>query len=228
MSHKSVGAFPEIKLPPDLKAVILDFDNTCYLYEPCHTAALLAVKTWFQEKFGNLPEWDNEYKEAQAIVKGRIPKQAASHSRILYFKTMIENMAIGDSITDSLAMERLYWDKFKTTMKALPGLLDFLALCRKNGTKVVVVSDLTTTIQCEKIFHLGIASYIDALVTSEEVGVEKPDTQCFKLALEKAGASPASAVVIGDSFERDIVGAQALGIPSILITHDSQYKTSAL
>lgn len=228
MLHQTVSNFLDINLPTNTRAIILDFDNTCYLYDPCHTAALTTVETWFQKEFGPCPDWEAEYKRAQKIVKNRIPEQGASHSRILYFKTMLENMAIQDSITHSLAMERLYWDTFKTTMEPVPGLLEFLALCQENGTKVVVVSDLTTAIQCEKISHLGISSYIDSLVTSEEVGVEKPDARCFTLALDKAGVEPANAVVIGDSYERDIIGAEALGIPSILITHDSHPETLAL
>lgn len=221
MSYETAENFSAIKIPTNIKVVLLDFDNTCYLYDPCHESALSAVITWFEKNLGAIPDFTQKYQAAQSIIKGRIPNQAASHSRILYFKTLLENLKSKNSIENALKMEQVYWATFKQKMSPVPGLFEFLAQCQENDTKVVVVSDLTTTIQCEKIGHLGISSYIDVLVTSEETGVEKPNPECFKLALEKVGHTTSEALVIGDSYERDIVGALALNIRSLLITHEN-------
>ena len=84
---------------------------------------------------------------------------------------------------------------------------------------IAMVSDLTTTIQCEKITSLGISQFVDVLITSEEAGAEKPDPICFNLVLEKTGYQTSETVIIGDSLERDILGAKKIGASSILITH---------
>ena len=69
--------------------------------------------------------------------------------------------------------------------------------------------------QVKKIAALGIDSFVDALVVSEEVGVPKPDARVFETALSRLGSTPDQAVMIGDSWSSDIVGATALGIPAI-------------
>ena len=55
------------------------------------------------------------------------------------------------------------------------------------------------------------ATLFSSLVTSEEVGVEKPGEQGFALALRKMGLSAKGVLMVGDHFEKDVVGASKLG-----------------
>lgn len=67
---------------------------------------------------------------------------------------------------------------------------------------------------CQK---LGVAPYLDFIVTSAEAGADKPQAAIFMLALEKAGVAPSEAVHVGDQYELDVVGARGVGISPILI-----------
>lgn len=228
MPERTISDFKTLQLSSSTKVVLLDLDNTCYEYEPCHSTALSATKVAIENITGTLPNFTELYQEAQQKVKKRIPTQAASHSRILYFQALFELLSRADGQQHLPNLEKLYWDTFMSTMQKTPGLDEFLAECRKNGTTVVVVSDLTTTIQCAKLKVLGIADKIDYLVTAEEAGADKPDSAPFLLALTKAGSTPEEALVIGDSEDKDIAGAEALGIPSILFRHDTQTDSVAV
>ncbi len=228
MLPKIITDFQTLKLLPNIQTLLLDLDNTCYQYEPCHTTALQATKDAIEQITGPLPHFNELYKEAQQKVKAKIPTQAASHSRILYFQAMFETLGRTDGHQHLPRLEKVYWDTFMSVMKKTAGLDEFLAECRKNGTTVVVVSDLTIAIQCAKINVLDIADKIDYLVTAEEAGADKPNQAPFLIALEKAGGTPHTALVIGDSPEKDIAGAEALGIPSILFRHDTQIDSEAV
>ena len=46
---------------------------------------------------------------------------------------------------------------------------------------------------------------------SFELGLEKPDSAIFSLALERAGCAPSEAVMIGDRLDNDIRPARQLG-----------------
>ncbi|MGP1255998.1 MAG: HAD-IIA family hydrolase [Kiloniellales bacterium] len=48
----------------------------------------------------------------------------------------------------------------------------------------------------------------------------KPEAALFQAALEAAGARPANAVMLGDNPSTDVAGAEALGIPALLIGPD--------
>jgi FMN phosphatase YigB (HAD superfamily) len=64
---------------------------------------------------------------------------------------------------------------------------------------------------------VGLESYLDIVVTAEDVGANKPAPPIFLAALERAGADASEAVYIGDQYETDVVGARGVGIKPILI-----------
>ena len=60
--------------------------------------------------------------------------------------------------------------------------------------------------------RLGIAHHFDMIVTSHELGIEKPSAGIFDRARALAGvATGARCVHVGDSFKRDVVGAATAG-----------------
>ena len=68
---------------------------------------------------------------------------------------------------------------------------------------------------------------MDFLVTSEEAGRDKPDSPIFELALKKAGCTPAEALMVGDNFTHDIIGAHRVGIDGLwLHVHDEPSVTA--
>jgi putative hydrolase of the HAD superfamily len=69
--------------------------------------------------------------------------------------------------------------------------------------------------QEEKLRHLGMAHLIDALVVSETVGVAKPDPAIFATALRQLGCAADDAVMLGDSWAADVLGARAAGLRAV-------------
>lgn len=216
----TIKDFRSIILDKGTRGVLLDFDNCLYIYEPCHQAALLSVKTELEKMVGKIDNFFELYKIAQSRVKARVHGQASSHSRILYFQAMFEYLGNGSMIKESLLLERLYWGEFMEGMHLVDGVHEFLSECRKNKIKIVIISDLTASIQFEKLVKLGINHLVDFMVTSEEAGAEKPDEKIFRLALEKAGLKIEDVVMVGDNLHKDIGGAQELGIKTLYIIHE--------
>jgi len=67
--------------------------------------------------------------------------------------------------------------------------------------------------------HLGILEEFGAVVNSADTGYEKPHPEAFRGALAALGEAR-SVRMIGDSYETDIAGAEAVGIPGILVRTD--------
>lgn len=65
--------------------------------------------------------------------------------------------------------------------------------------------------------ELGLAVFLDFVITSGEVGASKPQPEIFLTALEYAGVSASEAVHVGDQPEIDVAGAVSAGIRPILI-----------
>lgn len=81
--------------------------------------------------------------------------------------------------------------------------------------KLGLVTNGSPDLQREKVAASGLERYFDVVIVSGEVGAGKPDARPFLLALEELGVSPAQAVMVGDSLERDVIGAQRVELRAV-------------
>ena len=70
---------------------------------------------------------------------------------------------------------------------------------------------------------LGLEPYLDFVVTSEEVGVDKPDPRIFLAALKRAGVKAEEALHVGDQYEIDVVGARRVDVAPVLIDRQDTF-----
>lgn len=74
-------------------------------------------------------------------------------------------------------------------------------------------------VQHNKLVNAQIAEFFKTVTTSEEAGVKKPHPLIFNTAMQKSNAIPAQSLMIGDSFEADILGAQKAGMQSLFFDY---------
>jgi HAD superfamily hydrolase (TIGR01549 family) len=79
------------------------------------------------------------------------------------------------------------------------------------GLRVGVVSNGCGNVRtlCE---DLGYASALSVVIDSRRAGVAKPDPRIYELAAEALGLPAAAIMMVGDSYERDVVPAKAIGM----------------
>jgi len=75
----------------------------------------------------------------------------------------------------------------------------------------------------EALRRVGLDAYFGAIVTSVDVGCEKPGGKIFQCALDALGIQADEAVMIGDRVDTDIAGANRLGITTILHRWRNRY-----
>lgn len=63
--------------------------------------------------------------------------------------------------------------------------------------------------------EFGLSDCFSCVVESAAVGVRKPDTRIFTIAVEQLGMSPGEVTVVGDSYANDIVPAHAAGCHTV-------------
>ena len=71
--------------------------------------------------------------------------------------------------------------------------------------------------------NVGIERYFDVIVTSVDVGFEKPDKRIFLKALRKLGVEASEAVMVGNRISKDILGVNNIGMTSILYKWNERY-----
>jgi len=194
----------------ELPAVVLcDLDNTLYEYDPAHKAAMTAVKSkLYQTMSVKEAEFNQAFDTARREVKANLANTASAHSRLLYFKRMIEMLGLKTQPLLSLDLEQTYWRAFLSSAKLLPGVKVFFEELHCLNIPRILVTDLTTQIQLRKLIYFELESCFDVVVTSEEVGVEKPSPRIFEYALSRVTVPKGPIWMIGDSIEKDMEGAK--------------------
>ncbi|GGG25486.1 noncanonical pyrimidine nucleotidase, YjjG family protein [Dokdonia pacifica] len=90
-------------------------------------------------------------------------------------------------------------------------LLDYL----KQHYKLHIITNGFEEVQLKKLKNSNIDMYFDTVTTSEAVGVKKPNPRIFKVALQGANAIPEESMMIGDTYEADILGAEGMNMKTI-------------
>lgn len=209
-----------------IKGILLDIDNTLYNYKNSHDFAFHSVIN-FAKEFMCVDEdvFIKAYGIARESINQDLAETASSHNRLLYFQRTCENLCINPLIW-GLKLYDVYWDAFLDSIQLSDGVMEFLEQSSKKY-KICFLTDLTAHIQYRKIEKLNLARFVSSIVTSEESGAEKPHPYMFMLAANKLNLPMSQVIMIGDNYDKDILGANRLGIKSIFInTGDTKIKLS--
>jgi len=193
-------------------AIIFDTDNTLYPYDHPHGMATEAVENKAVKLLGvDRSTFRDAFKAARKTVKEQLHSTASSHSRLLYFQHTIEALGLKTQLLLTLDLEQTYWRTFLSHAQLFPMVRDFILALRNQGIHTAVITDLTSQIQFRKLIYFGLDDGFDFVVTSEEVGEDKPARPPFDLTLRKLGVKPEASWMIGDDPNADIIGGQFTG-----------------
>ncbi|MDE6379913.1 MAG: YjjG family noncanonical pyrimidine nucleotidase [Muribaculaceae bacterium] len=85
-----------------------------------------------------------------------------------------------------------------------------------------VLTNGFTEAQYRKLHSTGLDRYIQRMVISDEIGIQKPDPRIFRYAEQETGATPDTTIMIGDNPDNDIQGALDAGWQAIYLDRKSK------
>jgi HAD superfamily hydrolase (TIGR01549 family) len=123
----------------------------------------------------------------------------------------------GDTLADEATEEK---DSAGVTQRAelIPGAAELIHELKRRGYPLALVADGYPGTYRNVLTQHGLYGCFDVFAISEEVGVVKPDARMFAHALDLLGIPPEAygrTVMVGNHLERDIKGANALGMISV-------------
>ena len=199
------------------KAVFFDLDGTLYDYDRGDRLGKEAIVSYMKEHFGLEPEMTRDaLRRAFRESRERIGYDSGStHNRLIRYQTMLEDLSLPIH-PHAMALAALYWDTLIGQASPEPGLVPLLTALKAAGFVTGVGTNMTAMIQFRKLDSLGLWPLIDVLVTSEEVGTEKPDRKVFDWCARKAGLAGRECIYIGDTWAHDVRGAENAGMTGVL------------
>jgi putative hydrolase of the HAD superfamily len=199
-----------------IRAVFFDLDDTLLETHDSHLAALAASCARASELH---PEWSSEalqdsftrtYRRLEADMEaGRTKYDSQSLFRTRNWEETLRECGLPLEVGEELA--ELYLDRRRAAYRLydeVPGVLEDLS---RDYTLVLVTNGLGD-LQRDKYESVGLERWIKRVAISGELSSWKPDSAIFRHALALADVAPGEALMVGDSLERDVAGAQPLGI----------------
>ncbi|MDQ4068652.1 MAG: HAD family hydrolase [Actinomycetota bacterium] len=120
-----------------------------------------------------------------------------------------------DAADRSGDLAQRYRQERRSAYRLFPDALEVLTLVRAAGWLLGIVTNGPPDLQREKVQTTGLNEYVDVVAVSGEVGAGKPERAIFEFVLSRLDVPPSTAVMVGDSVERDMKGAQHLGMRTI-------------
>jgi putative hydrolase of the HAD superfamily len=112
-------------------------------------------------------------------------------------------------------MSERYLEILPTKKNLFHDTIDILDYLKAKSYPLHLITNGFEKTQHAKMKNSGIDHYFTHVITSEAAGIMKPHVAIFEYAMEKAGASPHHCIMIGDTLDADIVGANNAGIDTV-------------
>ena len=201
-----------------IKHVFFDLDRTIWDFETNAYKTLLELYEEHALKEKGISDVDlfiNNYKTHNERLwelyrDGKIEKDVLRSRR---FKLTLQDFGNND---DRLAIDlgNQYVQKCPLKTHVFPftyEVLDYL----KDKYHLHIITNGFEEVQYVKLEQSKLLHYFEQVVTSEQVGVKKPNPEIFRYALVKAFCKPNESIMIGDDLPVDILGAKAMGMHQV-------------
>ncbi len=197
------------------RAVLFDLDDTLFDHGRSARSALAEVHRRHagHTDFDAFERHHTRYLEEMhlEVLAGRIGLDDARRERFRRVFLAL-GMTLDPQEIDSVASA--YRQGYVRARRAIDGAAELLAAIRPHASIGIVSNNLVEE-QRDKLEFCGLAPYVDVLLVSEEAGVSKPDPRIFQMALDRLEVTAVDAVMVGDSWHADIVGARRAGVRAI-------------
>ncbi|MBF4469261.1 MAG: TIGR02253 family HAD-type hydrolase [Methanobrevibacter arboriphilus] len=195
------------------KAIFFDIDGTLL---DTSSFAEVARKAAIDVMIENgLP---SNKEETYNLLKEIISKKGSNYNK--HFNVLTKEICGEENnLLVALGMVTYHNVKF-ALLRPFPETMNILIYLKNKGYKLGVISNGITIKQWEKLVRLDIHYFFEEVITSEEVGSEKPEKKIFEEALNRMNCKAENSIMVGNKSEIDIIGAVNAGMSAILVNSD--------
>ncbi len=197
------------------KHIFFDLDHTLWDFE---TNSDLAFKSIFIKHNVNVDilKFLNYYRNIndkywKLFRDEKVTKEELRYGRLKDAFTKIK-FQVSDQLINDLAVD--YIEYLPENNFLFDGAHEILQHLKPNY-KMHIITNGFSEVQHKKIENSELLQYFDEIITSEQVGVKKPNPIIFQYALEKVNTTANESIMIGDNWEADIMGAKKVGFDVI-------------
>lgn len=151
----------------------------------------------------------------------RNPNSTDAERLPVYLDAMLHRLGIDDTDHRRRAARAIAAEHARSNLwsHAEPGAVETVRELKNRGYRVGVVSNADGRVRA-LLETAGFSPFLEVVIDSSEVGLEKPDPRIFHAATERLDIAPSACVYVGDIYSIDVLGARAAGMRAILIAEE--------
>lgn len=206
-------------------SLFFDLDYTLWDFKSNSTNALLQTLKHFEftKAIENFHDFEQDYnaindKLWQQYRERTIRKDELTRSR---FEQSLKKFS-QNGVIDGNLVNDTYLDYMAQQTTLIDGAKEILDLFY-GKVKMAIITNGFRKVQLAKLKTAGIDKYFDKVIISEVVGSPKPSKNIFQEALKSTNSKKSNSIMIGDSWDADIIGARNFGIDQIYFNPESQF-----
>jgi putative hydrolase of the HAD superfamily len=201
-----------------IKAVIFDLDNTLLDFMKMKEYAVKAAIAGMIEA-----GLDIDDKESYKTIVSIYEEEGWENQQIFnYFL----DRTVGEVNNKYLAAAIVAYRRAREANLLLyPNVNHTLVELMKAGIKLAVVSDAPSREAWMRIYYLNLHHHFDFVLTFDDTNARKPSPIPFQMALKELKTEPSETLMVGDWPERDVAGANNLGIRTIFARYGDSFGT---
>ena len=212
-----------------IKAVFFDFYHTLVTYEPpqeeLEAEALKELGVSVSPEVLRRPIMAADEFIYNEIARRQLSNRSQEEKMALYIKyqeTVLREAGI--KYDQKLVLGLLgKMQQTKMNLALFDDVAPALTDLKSRGIILGIISNMEQDMT-ETLTRLGLPSWLEIVVTSQDAGFNKPRPEIFQEALRQAGVPPSEAIYIGDQYQVDVIGANGAGMKGILIDRNDYYR----
>lgn len=198
--------------------LFFDLDRTLWDYEANSSSAFEDIIKLLKlhDKIPDVEIFKKKYDSYNEVLweqyrKGIIKKSFLSRER--FYKTLGDFDIHDPSLAETFGEKYLEIVPRKSFL--VPHCMEILNYLKNKGYELHIITNGFQELQALKMTSSHIRPLFDTIITSDEVGIQKPHKEIFKYALSATQAKKSGSIMIGDDFEADVKGAANFGIDQV-------------
>jgi len=134
------------------------------------------------------------------------------------FRYILSPMGIED-VKSVLSINNDFLHRTTTKTRLIPGSIELLEYLRPSY-RLFILSNGFREVQFKKLSNSGLAPYFERMILSEDANIQKPHKEIFDFALKNTNSRRNETLMIGDSWDADIIGAYNSKIDQLWLNPD--------
>ncbi len=199
------------------KSVFFDLDNTLWDFErnSMETLRLVFGNYGIKESSCTFYAFHEKYNQINEMCWKAYREKSLTKQELIVKRFQDTFEFFGIEGIDPLEFNNNYLDEMPNQTLLVEGTIKVLDYLSIKKYRLFIITNGFSEVQYKKMKKTNIYPYFEKVFISEEVKAPKPNKEIFEHALKSTNSSKKYSLMIGDSWESDIIGAKNFGLDQI-------------